>query len=145
MSSYTYVNGVFVVTTDIRNGFKRFHKCNAQETSFVVNDDDNIPRFEIWQFISYATPVIQVVKDMKHNTWIVSCNDNPFGYSRTTSRQISKWISEHAFPFSAYDLKESQQLAHQITPDISSYWYDCVDLKITYDFHSMYTFHNVWR
>lgn len=156
MGSYSYVNGVFVVTTDIRYGFKRFHKCNAQESHFVVNDDDNIPRFEIWQFISYATPVIQVVKDMKYDSWIVSCNDNPFGYSPSTSRQIIRWIRERAFPFSGYDLKEAFALAHNVTPDIATYWknispdiatywYYDIDIKIMFNFHTASHFHNVWR
>ncbi len=139
--SYKYVNGCFEVTTDIRNGFKRFHSMNAQHAMFTI-DDDKIPRWIVYQFVSYATNVIQVVKDMKYETFVVSCNGNPFGYSRSTSRQITRWINERwFFPFTSDDIRFAYNECIPITPDISTFNYD----NVTIDFHSSTTFHNVWR
>lgn len=141
MASYSYPNGCFEITTHIKDGFKRFHNCRAQYSKFVLNDDDNIPRFIVYQFISYATPVIQIVRDMKYDKYIVSCNENPFGYSPTTSRQISRWLHEIVTPIDSYTIRHAYDVARPITPDIATYHYD----NVTIDFHSSFTFHNVWR
>ena len=139
--SYKYVNGCYEVTTEIRDGFKRFHSMNAQESLFVV-DDENGARFEIWQFVSYATNIMQVVHDLDYDTWVVSCNGNPFSYSPSTSRQVSRWIRENStFPFTVDDVRVASNECLPITPEISTFSFDFVCI----DFHSPYTFHNVWR
>lgn len=139
--SYKYVNGCYEVTTDIRDGFKRFHSMKAQESMFVINDD-NDARFEVWQFVSYATDIMQVVHDLDYDTWVVSCNGNPFSYSPSTSRQVSRWIRENRFfPFTPNDVRVAYDKCLPITPDISTYSID----NVCFDFHSRYTFHNVWR
>lgn len=140
--SYKYVNGCYEVTIEIRKGFKRFHSMNAQETSFVVNDDNGIPRFAVWQFVSYDTDIMQVVHDNEYDTWIVSFNGNPFSYSPSTSRQVSRWIRENRFfPFTPNDVRVAYDKCLPVTPDISTYSVD----NVCFDFHSRYTFHNVWR
>lgn len=141
MASYSYTNGCFEVTTQIRNGFKRFHNCRAQHAKFVLNDDDNIPRFIVYQFISYATPVIQIVRDMKYDSYIVSCNENPFGYSRTTSRQISKWLHEIVTPIDSYTIRHAYDVARPVTPNVSTYKYD----NVIIDFRFNGTFDRIWR
>lgn len=133
--SYTYCNGVYVVTTDIRPNFKRFHTMNAQYSIFNIED-----RFKCYQFVSYATNIMQAMHDKKHDSWIVSFNDNPFGYSRSTSRQISRFMQEY-LPFGANDVQYAFGHCHSVTPDITTY----NDGNITYDFHASTTFHNVWR
>ena len=139
--SYKYVNGVFEVTTEIRNGFKRFHSMNAQETSFVVNDDD-VPRFAVWQFVSYATDIMQVVHDNEYDTWVVSCNGSPFSYSPSTSRQVSRWIRENRFfPFTPSDVRVAYNECLPITPDIASFSFD----NVCFDFCSSSAFRRVWR
>lgn len=141
MSGYDYVNGCYVVHTDIRPRFKRFHKCNAQYNDFLLNDN-GITRWHIYQFVSYATEIMQVTYDMNYGSFIVSCNGNPYGYSQTTTRQVSRWIRENCFPFDASDILEALELCYNVTPDIASYR---VDDNITVDFHAWNTFHNVWR
>lgn len=140
--SYSYVNGNYRrVTTEIRYGFKRFNSMNAQESHFTVNDDDGT-RFEVWQFVSYATDIMQVVHDLEYNTWVVSCNGNPFSYSPNTGRQVSRWIRENSFmPFTPSDVRKAYGNCLPITPDIATYSVD----NVCFDFHSPRSFHNVWR
>lgn len=140
MASYTYVNGVMQVTTEIRPNFKRYRSMNAQHSKFVI-DDAYGPRYIVWQFISYATPIIQVVRDMDYDTYVVSCNGNPFGYSRSTSRQVTKWINDHYWPIDSATLRHAYDVCQPVTPDIATYHYD----NMTIDFHSSATFHNIWR
>lgn len=139
--SYKYVNGCYEVTTEIRDGFKRFHSMNAQESHFTVNDDDGT-RFEVWQFVSYATDIMQVVHDLEYNTWVVSCNGNPFSYSPSTSRQVSRWIRENRFfPFTVNDIRVAYNECLPMTPDVASFSFDFV----SFDFCSSSVLHRVWR
>lgn len=140
--SYKYVNGCYEVTIEIRHGFKRFHSMNAQESFFRIKDESG-DRFVVWQFVSYATDMIQVVHDLEYDEWIVSCNGNPFSYSPSTSRQVSRWIRESSFRyiFTPQDIRNAYDNCLPVTQDIASYSID----NVCFDFHSPYTFHNVWR
>lgn len=139
--SYKYVNGCYEVTTDIRDGFKRFHSMNAQESIFVV-DDENGARFEIWQFVSYATDIMQVVHDLDYDTWVVSCNGNPFSYSPSTSRQVSRWIRENRFfPFTISDVRVAYDRCLPVTPNIATYSVD----NVCFDFWDSNALCDVWR
>lgn len=140
--SYSYVVGVYVVTTYVRYGFKRFHTMNAQYRVFSTDYDSelNRDRFTFYQFVSYATDIMQAMYDAKYDSWIVSFNDNPFGYSPSTSRQVSRFIREY-LPFTPNDVRIAYKHCSGITPDIATYHDD----NVTYDFHSSVTYHNVWR
>ena len=144
--SYTYINGCYAVTTGIRNGFTRFHKCNAQDARFGITYDGShfTPvRFEVWQFVSYNTEIMQVVYDTKYDSWTVAINERIYDYSPTTSRQINRWIREHSyeFPFTPYDIDMALQECHGITPDVATVTND----NVTYDIRSYDSLMNVWR
>lgn len=96
--SYTYVNGIWSVTTDIRDGFKRFHNCNAQARNIYHCNSDGIMVDHVLQFISYNTEICQIVKlydysDYEYYVWV---NEDAYSYSRTTTRQFNRWINELA-------------------------------------------------
>ena len=146
--SYTYVNGCYEITTEIRAGFKRFHRCNAQESLFTIPEDSSnyaVSRWYVWQFISYATPIVQVIRDTKYDTWSVTFNCNPYGYSQTTSRQVNRWIYEHrnVFPFDVEDVRIAIDNQHVVTPDVSVF--NCSDINIEFEFRNRNTFDRVWR
>lgn len=139
--SYKYVNGCYEVTTEIRDGFKRFHSMHAQESLFIV-DDENGARFEVWQFVSYSTDIMQVVHDLDYDTWVVSCNGNPFSYSPSTSRQVSRWIRENRFfPFTSSDVRVAYDRCLPVTPNIATYSVD----NVCFDFWSSNALCDVWR
>ena len=114
---------------------------NAQESIFVV-DDENGARFEIWQFVSYATDIMQVVHDLDYDTWVVSCNGNPFSYSPSTSRQVSRWIRENRFfPFTISDVRVAYDRCLPVTPNIATYSVD----NVCFDFWDSNALCDVWR
>ena len=139
--AYTYDDGVYVRRVEIMPGWHRFKSCNAQECKRVF-DEDGIPRFIVWQLISYETPIIKVVKDLKWYEWNVVCNGNPFGYSPSTTRQVSRWISSHAFPFTPNDLRDAYDNCVSVTPDLSTYG---VRSFLHFEFRSNHSFKRVWR
>ena len=116
MASYTYCNGVYNVTTYIRNGYKRFHTMNAQCAEFNIDD-----RLKCWQFVSYNTNICQVIFDSKFYDWYVMFNDNPFGYSSSTTRQVSRWIRENRFPFTGNDVRIAYSNCRGVTPNVAEY------------------------
>lgn len=103
MSGYEYVNGDFVVHTDIREGYKRFRQCNAQYKRRAVGDVEQIV------FISYATMIMVVYHYPKTHSWNVKINDKAFNYSPTTTRQISKFLNTEKLPFGCADLQKAIQ------------------------------------
>ena len=139
--AYTYDNGIYIRHVEILPGWRRFKSCNAQERKVII-DDEGIPRFIVWQLISYETPIIQVVKDLKWYAWDIVCNDNPFGYSPSTTRQVGKWISSHAFPFTPNDLRIAYDNCVCVTPNLSTY-----DVRsfLHFEFRSNHSFKRVWR
>ena len=146
MGKYEYDNGIYHVTTYIRDDFKRFHTMNAQyrigyqEDFGGIYNNSSYHRFKLYQFVSYNTDIMQAMHDAITDTWIVSFNNNPFGYSRSTSRQVCRFVNEF-LPFSPNDIRIAYENCKGVTSDIATYHND----NVSFDFHSSYTFHNVWR
>lgn len=136
-SSYTYCNGVYQVTTYVRNGFKRFHSMNAQCAEFDIDS-----RWHCWQFVSYNTNICQVMYDSKYDKWHVLFNSDPFDYSRSTSRQVCRWLRENGFSFAPSIVKEAYNNCQPITSDISEYNYDNVTIRFT---STCNVFNRNWR
>jgi hypothetical protein len=136
MSGYKYVNGVYEVYTPIHDGFKRFHSMNAQ---YRVQEIDGT---KVWQFISYATPILQVVR-YDNVRWLVSFLGNPFDYSPSTSRQVSRFIRENVFPFTASDVRDLlDSCSLSGTPDCSSSF---MSETVCIEFRSKASMIRVWR
>ena len=125
----------------IRDGFKRFHSMNAQ-TRIMTFDDTQDANITILQFVSYDTPIIQATINHKHSSVTVVCNDNPFGWSCSTSRQVARWLYESRYlSFDASTLRMAYENCHGVTPDVSVYEYH----NITFEFRSSYSFNRIWR
>lgn len=126
----------------IREGFKRFHSMNAQTSTFGLTDNGET-RFLVMQFVSYETDIIQVIYDYKYNEYRVYCNGNPFNWSCSTSRQLSRWLYESPMvPFDAGQLKSAYNNCHSITPDLSIYRYYNIEYNF---FNDSYAFERNWR
>lgn len=139
--SYNNRSSVKDYRKKIREGFERFHSMNAQTSTFVL-DDNGSTRFLVMQFVSYDTNIMQVIYDYKYDTVTVYCNDNPFGWSCSTSRQLSRWLYEsYMIPFDSGLLRMAYEKAHSVTPDLSRY--ECHNM--TFEFRSSDTFGRVWR
>lgn len=114
MASYSYCNGVYQVTTFVRSGFKRFHSMNAQYR-IQKCAGENITRY---YFVSYATPIMYAFHIEDTDKWFIHFNDNPFGFSSSTSRQLSKFLNEFSIPATPWDIKNTIKKAHFFgTPD----------------------------
>lgn len=126
----------------IREGFDRFHSMNAQTSTFGL-DDNGSTRFLVMQFVSYDTNIMQVIYDYKYNTVTVYCNDNPFNWSCSTSRQLSRWLYEsYMIPFDAGILRKAYNNCHNITPNVAVYR----DHNIEFNFYEdSYSFNSIWR
>lgn len=101
MSFYEYDNGYYHCKTPIRDGFKRFHKCNAQESHFTLELTDDINAGQpqhVFQFISYNTPICQIIYAPAHYgiKWYIYIDENAYEFSRTTTKQFNRWLNEHA-------------------------------------------------
>ena len=142
MASYTYDNGIYMVTTPIYDGFHRFHGCNAQEKKLVINDEKGA-RFIVWQFISYNTRIAQVMRDLEHNCYIVYLHGNPYDYSRTTNKQFNRWLREKYFShlITPMIVNRAYDECNAITPNVSVYMYG----NIRIEFRSTDEFDRVWR
>ena len=86
--SYTYDNGIHMVTTDIHKGYKRFNSRNAQYRHTV----DNESLMEQWDFVSYAYPVMSVDHIIDTDSWEVIVVYDALDCSRTTTRQIGDFL-----------------------------------------------------
>lgn len=143
MTSYTYDNGVYMVTTPIYYGFKRFHKCNAQHRHLRIMNLDQTVTHEVWQFISYDTKICQIEYDHKYDTWHVFLNANVYGYSRTTSNQFKRWINECNTLITITDIQEALKNCFSVTPGVSVYYIYSIITVSVYD--SYKAFERVWR
>lgn len=103
MAQYSYVNGVYGVTTYVRSGFERFHTMNAQCAHEKFYEDGRY--FERWHFISYATPICSVLYDSSNDTTTYYVNRAYFDCSPSTSRQFNRWLRENHMKLSLYDIK----------------------------------------
>lgn len=86
--SYTYVNGIYEVTTEIHDGYKRFKSRNAQYRHTV----DREYMIEHWDFVSYAYPCMRVSHTMDDDAWYVKVTYDALDCSRTTTRQIGDFL-----------------------------------------------------
>lgn len=100
--SYTYINGVYEVTTPIHKGFKRFHSMNAQY-SFEHDDDFNA---DSWDFVSYAMPIMTVYHEIDSGMWYITIAYDALIQSRSTNRQISRFLNEIGAPVTICDLRD---------------------------------------
>lgn len=143
MSSYTYDNGVYMVTTPIYYGFNRFHNCNAQHRHLRIMNLDRTVTHEVWQFISYDTKICQIEYDHKYDTWHVFLNANVYNYSRTTSKQFNRWIRENNLFVTVPDIQNALDKCFSVTPDVSVYYTDSIITVSVYDNYR--AFQRVWR
>ena len=99
---YTYINGYHAVTQEVLPLFTRYHACHAQHAYFK----DEVGN-RCYLFVSYSTPMAVVLKPHNGPSYYIF-NDNPFGYSATTSRQVSRWLREviHLDPYIVRDAYE---------------------------------------
>lgn len=110
--SYTYINGTYEVTTPIHNGFKRFHSMNAQvaytydELVDVHNSTFEYHGYETWDFVSYAMPVLTVMHGFDTNMWDITIAYDAFNQSRSTNRQIARFLREINAPTTVYELRK---------------------------------------
>ena len=105
MASYKYVNGCYVVTTEIRDGWHRLNHCNAQYQHLRRKG------FEYWNLISYATPICRVTHITldKHDTW----NMDVTGYydcSPSTIRQLQRFLRMFDLPYTLNDIRQQQMV-----------------------------------
>ena len=148
MLSYIYCNGVYQVTTYVRDGFKRFHTMNAQHSVFDIDE-----RFRCWQFVSYATEICQITYDYKYHIWHACFNGNPFAYSSSTSRQVSRWLRELNdsvnCPITPNIVRMAIDNARALTPEHSDYIVsrenDRDEMVLDFYDDSRYYHFNVWR
>lgn len=140
MKVYSYCNGVYNVTTYVRNGFERFHTMNAQckHTKHVEPYHDACYQ-ERFDFISYATPICHAIYYSRYGSWKISVNRAYFDCSPSTSRQFSRWLRENNIPVSLYDLKSfdrnrefENNIVNSIGDNIDIYW--CDSDAIEYNF-----------
>jgi hypothetical protein len=100
--SYKYINGYYEVTTDIRNGFKRFHTMNAQYKFERFGWDDN------YWFISYNTPILWATYSHVTDKWHIVINWESYDCSTSTIRQLTRFMRESGMPIShVYDLRNA--------------------------------------
>ena len=109
MTSYSYVNGVYSVTTYVRYGWKRYHNMNAQYCNDTALADEmtvnGVRTFKRYRFISYNTPILYAMYDNKYNHWMIEVNANALHYSATTSRQLARFLNEFDIPISCATLR----------------------------------------
>ena len=112
MTSYSYVNGVYNVTTYVRDGWKRYHSMNAQYCNDTALADEmtvnGVRTFKRYRFISYNTPILYAMYDNKYNHWMIEVNANALHYSATTSRQLARFLNEFGLPISCATLREME-------------------------------------
>lgn len=88
--AYKYVNGVYEVTTAIRDGYKRFRSMNAQYKFERHCWDD------CYWFISYNTPIMWANYNHVTEKWHIVLNWEMYDCSVSTIRQLTtfmRWIN----------------------------------------------------
>lgn len=103
MASYTYVNNIYVVTTEIHDGYKRFNSRNAQYRHTVDNDF----MIEQWDFVSYAYPVMIVDHVLDTDSWEVIVTSDALDCSRTTTRQIGDFLKFIGCPLTIAHIRKT--------------------------------------
>lgn len=102
---YSYVNGVYNITTYVRDGWKRFHSMNAQYQLLKKETDTTI--FEYFNFISYDTPIARIShitkKDGTINSWRMDVTSY-WNCSPSTKRQLSRFLREYELPYTMNDI-----------------------------------------
>lgn len=101
MASYTYVNGIYEVTTQIHDGYKRFNHRNAQ---YRYTFDDKY-MIEHWDFVSYAYPCMRVNHTIDDDAWFVLVTHDGLECSRTTTRQIGDFLRYIGCPITVSDIR----------------------------------------
>lgn len=99
--SYTYVNGIYEVTTDIHDGYKRFNSRNAQYRYSI--DDGSV--IEQWDFVSYAYPCLSAYHWIAYDAWEVFVTECALDCSRTTTRQIGDFLKHIGCPITVSDIR----------------------------------------
>lgn len=139
--SYNNSSSVKDYHKKIRDGFERFHSMNAQSRvmGFKDTNDANIT---VLQFVSYNTNIMQVTIYHATNRFTVVCNENPFNWSCSTSRQLSRWLHESRYlPFDYDTLRMAYENCNSVTPDVSV----CEWFLFTFEFRSSDSFNRIWR
>lgn len=103
MDSYTYVNGIYEVTTQIHDGYKRFKSKNAQYRHTVDND----LMIEQWDFVSYAYPCMSVGHVLDTDSWDVIVTYDALDCSRTTTKQICDFLKFIGCPLSIEHIRKT--------------------------------------
>lgn len=101
--SYTYVNGIYEVTTTIHDGYKRFKSRNAQYRHSVDNDF----MLEQWDFVSYAYPCLSVDRVIGMDSWNILIACDALDQSRTTTRQIGDFLRYIGCPLSIAHVRKA--------------------------------------
>lgn len=135
MTSYTYVNGCHSVTTQIRNGWHRLNKCNAQVAHGVITYNDltcnDTGSLEYWHFMSYATPICTVTKRnigvAGKYSWRVYLSHD-WNCSVSTQRQLSKFFKMFDLPCNNYWCKEADNLFY--THAMQCFNFTCNDINL---------------
>lgn len=127
--SYTYYNGVFQVTTEIKPKFKRYHSCNAQYHISVFNGKDHGMNEKVdsktYTLISYDTWIIHC--SWNRNGWILYVNPNAYEYSVTTTRQLNRFITEYHIPITMNDIKEAINIS--VKENTNIVWCDDIIIR----------------
>jgi hypothetical protein len=100
--SYKYINGYYEVTVPIHDGFKRFHSMNAQY-AYTYDTEYDIAQ---WDFVSYNYPLMSVQHVIGGN-WEVMIAYDALEQSRSTNRQISRFLREINCPFGIMRLQHA--------------------------------------
>ena len=103
--SYKYVNGCFEVTVPIHNGYERFHSMNAQY-AYTYDMETDIAE---WDFVSYNYPLMSVTHVIGGN-WEVMITFDALNQSRSTNRQISRFLREISCPISIRHLQQAIEI-----------------------------------
>ena len=123
MASYSYVNGIYPVTVQIRDGWKRLNKCNAQVQHLISQDG----RRQHWNFISYNTPICRVShnisKDGTIDGWRIDLSHD-WNCSVSTQRQLQKFFAMFNLPCNTYYCKELDRLCMYTAQTSMHYQYN---------------------
>lgn len=107
MSSYSYVNGCYQVTTEILDGWHRFNRMNAQ-VQHLVSQAGNT---EHWNLISYNTPICRVTRHGINGNDIYRIDlSHDWNCSVSTQRQLRKFFEHYNLPCNNYWCNELEKL-----------------------------------
>lgn len=105
MKSYSYVNGCYQVTTQIRDGWHRLNHCNAQYQHLRRDF------FEYWNLISYATPICRVshITHNGHDIWHMDVTGY-YDCSPSTTRQLQRFLRMFGLPYTVNDIRQQEMV-----------------------------------